>query len=78
MTILELSLLFLLAAVIGVVLFRILHLPPMLGYLVVGIAIGPHALALASNLEGTQHLAEFGVVFLMFSIGSGSAWRRWC
>ncbi len=42
---LELSLLFLLAAVIGVVVFRVLHLPPMLGYLVVGAAIGPHALS---------------------------------
>ena len=69
MSTLELSLLFLLAAVLGVVVFRILHLPPMLGYLVVGIAIGPHALALAADLDGTRHLAEFGVVFLMFSIG---------
>ena len=41
----------------------------MLGYLVVGIVIGPHALALAADLESTRHLAEFGVVFLMFSIG---------
>ena len=69
MSTLELSLLFLLAAVIGVVVFRIIHLPPMLGYLVVGIVIGPHALGLAADLEGTRHLAEFGVVFLMFSIG---------
>ena len=69
MSTLELSLLFLLAAVIGVVVFRVIHLPPMLGYLVVGIVIGPHALALAADLEGTRHLAEFGVVFLMFSIG---------
>ena len=69
MSTLELSLLFLLAAVIGVVVFRIIHLPPMLGYLVVGIVIGPHALRLAADLEGTRHLAEFGVVFLMFSIG---------
>ena len=69
MSTLELSLLFLLAAVIGVVVFRIIHLPPMLGYLVVGILIGPHAFAFAADLEGTRHLAEFGVVFLMFSIG---------
>lgn len=69
MSTLELSLLFLLAAVIGVVVFRVIHLPPMLGYLVVGILIGPHALGLAADLEGTRHLAEFGVVFLMFSIG---------
>jgi CPA2 family monovalent cation:H+ antiporter-2 len=66
---LELSLLFLLAAVIGVVVFRMIHLPPMLGYLVVGIVIGPHALGIAADLESTRYLAEFGVVFLMFSIG---------
>ncbi len=66
---LELSLLFLFAAVIGVVVFRIVHLPPMLGYLAVGIVIGPHALALTPDLESTRDLAEFGVVFLMFSIG---------
>lgn len=69
MSTLELSLIFLLAAVMGVVLFRMIHLPPMLGYLVVGIVIGPHALGLAADLESTRHLAEFGVVFLMFSIG---------
>ncbi|MDP2693865.1 MAG: monovalent cation:proton antiporter-2 (CPA2) family protein, partial [Gallionella sp.] len=40
-----------------------------LGYLVVGILIGPHALAWMPDAAGTQHLAEFGVVFLMFSIG---------
>jgi CPA2 family monovalent cation:H+ antiporter-2 len=66
---LELSLLFLFAAVFGVAVFRTIHLPPMLGYLVVGIAIGPHALHLAPDLESTRNLAEFGVVFLMFSIG---------
>ena len=69
MSTLELSLLFLFAAVVGVVVFRLIHLPPMLGYLVVGIVIGPHALGLATDLESTRHLAEFGVVFLMFSIG---------
>ncbi|MES2316573.1 MAG: monovalent cation:proton antiporter-2 (CPA2) family protein [Pseudomonadota bacterium] len=66
---LELTLLLLGSAVLGVVAFRMLHLPPMLGYLAVGILIGPHALGLADNNATTQHLAEFGVVFLMFSIG---------
>ena len=66
---LELTLLLLAAAVLGVVAFRMLHLPPMLGYLVVGILIGPHALGWAEDNEGTHALAEFGVVFLMFSIG---------
>ncbi|MCS6763968.1 MAG: monovalent cation:proton antiporter-2 (CPA2) family protein [Candidatus Protistobacter heckmanni] len=66
---LDLTLLLLATAVIGVVLFRFLHLPPMLGYLSVGILIGPHALGLVPNLKSTSYLAEFGVVFLMFSIG---------
>ncbi|MES2015202.1 MAG: monovalent cation:proton antiporter-2 (CPA2) family protein [Pseudomonadota bacterium] len=66
---LELTLLLLGSAVLGVVAFRMLHLPPMLGYLTVGILIGPHALGLADNNATTHTLAEFGVVFLMFSIG---------
>lgn len=69
MTSLELTLLYLLAAVLGVVLCRSLKLPPMLGYLVVGVVIGPNALALAEDSESVRHLGEFGVVFLMFVIG---------
>ena len=69
MNALELTLLYLLAAVLGVVGCRLLRLPPMLGYLAVGVLIGPNALALAQNSAGVQHLAEFGVVFLMFVIG---------
>ena len=69
MNALELTLLYLLAAVLGVVGCRMLRLPPMLGYLAVGVLIGPNALALAQNSSGIQHLAEFGVVFLMFVIG---------
>lgn len=65
----DLTLLYLLAAVIGVVVCRSLKLPPMLGYLSAGVLIGPHALALAQNSEAIRHLGEFGVVFLMFVIG---------
>lgn len=56
-------------AVLAVVVFRLLRLPPMLGYLLAGVIIGPHALGWISDNEETRHLAEFGVVFLMFSIG---------
>ncbi|HVK32390.1 MAG TPA: cation:proton antiporter [Burkholderiaceae bacterium] len=66
---LELVLLYLVAAVLGVVVCRALKLPPMLGYLVVGVLIGPNALALAGDSGATERLAEFGVVFLMFVIG---------
>ncbi|WP_085317970.1 monovalent cation:proton antiporter-2 (CPA2) family protein [Derxia lacustris] len=68
-TALDLPLFLLLAAVAGVVLFRLLHLPPMLGYLAVGIVVGPHALGVVPDTPRTRYLAEFGVVFLMFSIG---------
>jgi len=66
---LELVLIFLLAAVVVVAVFRLLALPALLGYLLVGILIGPNALGLVSDSAGTRYLAEFGVVFLMFSIG---------
>ena len=66
---LELVLLYLVAAVLGVVACRSLKLPPMLGYLVVGVLIGPNALALAADTASVKYLAEFGVVFLMFVIG---------
>ncbi|MCD6667422.1 MAG: cation:proton antiporter [Hydrogenophaga sp.] len=69
MNALDLTLLYLLAAVLGVVGCRMLKLPPMLGYLAVGVVIGPNALALAQNSQGLRYLAEFGVVFLMFVIG---------
>jgi CPA2 family monovalent cation:H+ antiporter-2 len=69
MTALDLTLVYLLAAVLGVVVCRSLKLPPMLGYLAVGVVIGPNAMALAQNSEGVRHLGEFGVVFLMFVIG---------
>jgi CPA2 family monovalent cation:H+ antiporter-2 len=66
---LELTLLYLVAAVLGVVVCRLAHLPPMLGYLAVGVLIGPNAMALAGDSAGMTYLAEFGIVFLMFVIG---------
>lgn len=51
------------------VIFRRFNLPPVLGYLAVGSVIGPHALNLMHDVHQAEYLAEFGVVFLMFSIG---------
>ena len=66
---LELVLMLLAAAVVVVAIFRSLNLPPVLGYLLVGATLGPHSLGLMPETAGASHLAEFGVVFLMFSIG---------
>jgi len=48
---------------------RKLKLPAILGYLAVGMLLGPHALALAVDNETTRLLADFGVVFLVFTLG---------
>ncbi|HQT25504.1 MAG TPA: cation:proton antiporter, partial [Burkholderiales bacterium] len=66
---LSLVLVLLASSVLVVAIFRILHLPQMLAYLLVGILAGPHALGLIPDTEETRYLAEFGIVFLMFSIG---------
>ena len=52
-----------------VVLFLRLNLPPILGYLVVGVLVGPYGFAWIDDTEHTRALAEFGVVFLLFTIG---------
>ena len=69
MNTLQLILLLLGTSVIAVVLFRRINLPPVLGYLAVGSLLGPHAFNLMRDVNSARHLAEFGVVFLMFSIG---------
>ncbi|ANQ83933.1 monovalent cation:proton antiporter family protein [Azoarcus olearius] len=66
---LDLVLLLLAAAVVLVAVLRSVNLPPVLGYLLVGAMVGPHAFNLVPDSAGARHLAEFGVVFLMFSIG---------
>ncbi len=66
---LQLVLILLAVAVLVAAAARALRLPTMLGYLVTGIAIGPFALGWIPDSEGARYLAEFGVVFLMFSIG---------
>ena len=50
-------------------LVRRFRLPPIIGYLVVGMVLGPHALALVPAEASVQMLAEIGVVFLVFTLG---------
>ncbi len=68
-SILQIILTFLACALGGVLLARFFKLPSILGYLLAGLAIGPHALGFAPDSETVKDIAEFGVVFLMFSIG---------
>jgi glutathione-regulated potassium-efflux system ancillary protein KefC/glutathione-regulated potassium-efflux system protein KefB len=60
---------FLGATVLAVPLFRRLRLSAILGYLAAGVALGPFGLAVIDDIEGVMHIAEFGVVLLLFVIG---------
>ena len=57
------------SAVVAVAFCRSLRLPPIVGYLGAGVVLGPHVAGLLVNRDELRHLADFGVVFLMFSIG---------
>src|SRR5580693_6862211 len=65
-----LQILILLAASVCVVAgVRKLKLPAILGYLAVGMLLGPHAFALPLDNDTIQLLADFGVLFLVFTLG---------
>jgi CPA2 family monovalent cation:H+ antiporter-2 len=66
---LKIILLLLASAVFAVGLLRTLRLPPLLAYFLIGLALGPHTFGLIDDSASVIELAEFGVVFLMFSIG---------
>jgi|TARA_B110000211_G_scaffold222932_1_gene272197 CPA2 family monovalent cation:H+ antiporter-2 len=50
-------------------LFRRLQLPAILAYLVAGVLVGEHGLALAHEHVDYDHFAELGIVFLLFTLG---------
>jgi CPA2 family monovalent cation:H+ antiporter-2 len=62
-------LIFLVAAIVVVTVFRRLNTSPVLGYLAAGMLVGPHGLAVVRDSASAHTLAEFGVVFLLFMIG---------
>jgi len=62
-------LVFLVAAVGMVFLFRRLHASPVLGYLTAGVLVGPHVIGLVQDPTEIQFLGELGVLFLLFTIG---------
>ena len=57
------------SSLVVIALFRRLKLPPVLGYLCVGLFVGPTALDWINDSPDLPDLAELGVVFLLFSLG---------
>lgn len=76
LSILDIFLMVLAIAVGVVVLCKTLRIPPILGYIVVGIIVGPHFMGWVPEAGDISLIAEFGIVFLMFTIGLEFSLRR--
>ncbi len=63
------------AAFLAGLVARRLHLPPIVGYLIAGVAIGPFTPGLVADPEIATELAEIGVVLLMFGVGTHFSFR---
>ncbi len=66
---LELTLVLLGASIAMVAIVRRFGMPALVGYLAVGVVLGPYAGNLAGDSAVVQNLAQLGIVFLMFSLG---------
>lgn len=67
--VLETTLLIIFLVLFVNLIFRAIHLPVILGYLVAGTALGPHGLGIVTSIDAIKYFSEFGVVLLMFTIG---------
>lgn len=65
---LELALLFALCVAVAVTFHR-LRLPSIVGFLVAGVVVGPHAIGLVNHEEMVRELAEVGIVVMLFAVG---------
>jgi len=64
------SILIVLAIAVAVnAVFHRFNLPVTLGYILIGVAVGPNGLGWVPSIQAIRDLAEFGVVFLMFTVG---------
>ena len=73
----DLTLLLLVSLPISIIFHRI-KLPSIVGFIIAGIIIGPHGLLLIDDLESVKHLAEIGVILLLFVIGLEFSLGRVC
>ena len=66
------------AAAVALILFRLIRQPPILGYLLAGLLVGPFALQgrFVQDTETVSLVAEVGLVVLLFSIGVEFGWER--
>jgi len=88
----DLAIIFTVSLVV-VLLFHRFRLPPVPGFIVAGVLLGPNALGLVNDVTGVERLADVGVILLLFTVGiefsagrlraprsarAGVVSRRWC
>jgi len=56
-------------AIIVILAFNRLRMPPIVGFLITGVITGPYGLGLVQGVEGVEVMAEIGIVLLLFTIG---------
>ena len=63
---------------VALVVFRLVRMPSVLGYLTAGVLIGPYTFRdpLVENLDTIRLLADLGLVLLLFGVGLGVGWQR--
>src|SRR5690606_42107116 len=59
----------LITAFVGGYIARKLGLPPLVGYLLAGLSIGPFTPGFIGDSHDAHQLAEMGVIFMMFGVG---------
>jgi CPA2 family monovalent cation:H+ antiporter-2 len=64
----DLAIIFTVSLVV-VLLFHRFRLPPVPGFIVAGVLLGPNALGLVSDVTGVERLADVGVILLLFTVG---------
>jgi monovalent cation:H+ antiporter-2, CPA2 family len=74
--ILQVTLLLLLAAAVVIPIAQRLRINPVLGYLAIGLVLGPALLGVVPDVEDIQALADLGVVFMLFAIGLELSFAR--
>ncbi|HPN38451.1 MAG TPA: cation:proton antiporter [Melioribacteraceae bacterium] len=63
-------------AVLVIMLFNRIKVPAVLGFLITGLALGPYGFGVIDDIENVNHLAEFGIILLLFTLGIEFSFRE--
>lgn len=67
---------FLVVSILVIFIFKRIKTSPVLGFLIAGAIIGPHVTNIIDGVDASKHVADLGIVFLLFTIGLELSWER--